>query len=127
MFLNREEAGERLAHKLSKIKLDNGLIIAIPRGGVVVGKIISQILNLPFSVLIVKKIASADNPELALGATGVDGIVFWDENLIESLNVSNKDKEAALKTTLQAVKKRAKSLGISLPKVKNKTSIVVDD
>ncbi|MBI4091990.1 MAG: phosphoribosyltransferase, partial [Candidatus Levybacteria bacterium] len=86
MFLNREEAGIRLALKLSKEKIPRGsIVVSIPRGGVIVGKTISEILGIPLDVLIVKKIGAPQNPELAIGATASNGVVYWDEKLIKYL------------------------------------------
>src|SRR3989344_4770982 len=107
MFLNREEAG-------------------IPRGGVIVGKVASEILKIPLSILIVKKIAAPHNPELAIGATGSDGVVFWDENLIGYLDISGKEKDKALSLTIKTLKPREKQLGITIPVARRKTIIVVD-
>lgn len=128
MFLNREEAGARLAVRLSSEKaIGDSFIIAIPRGGIVVGKVISEILRIPLVVLIVKKIGAPQNPELAIGATGSLDIVFWDEKLIEYLGVSKKEKKEALITTVRTIKEREKSLGIKVPDAKGKTAIIVDD
>lgn len=128
MFLNREEAGIRLASVLDKEKnIRNSVLIVIPRGGVVVGKVISQILQIPMEVLIVKKIGAPQNPELAIGATGADGIVFWDEDLIRSLKISRKEKRELLKNTIEEAHKRQEALGLKIPYVAGKTVIVVDD
>ena len=91
MFINREEAGKRLALLILKEKeLKNTVIIAIPRGGVVIGRVVSDILEIPLEVLIVKKIPAPNNPELAIGATGSDGVVFWDGDIVKSLRLTKK-------------------------------------
>jgi putative phosphoribosyl transferase len=78
MFNNREEAGN---------------LLALTRGGVVVGKIISEVLKLPFDIMVVKKIGSPSNPELAIGAVGPKGTVYWNEDLILKLRITAKDKK----------------------------------
>ena len=131
MFLNREEAGIRLALKLSKEKFPrDSIIVSIPRGGVIVGKTISEILGMALQVLLVKKIGAPQNPELAIGATGSNGVVFWDEKLIKYLNISDKEKDAAFSDTVRGIKAREKRLGVESLKqidLKRKTLIVVDD
>jgi len=128
MFLNREEAGIRLALKLSQLgKLDKPIVISIPRGGVIVGKTVSEILKFPHRLILVKKIGAPHNPELAIGATGSDSIVFWDEDLIESLSISKKEQEEALSSTVKTVSDREKSLHLAPLKVNGKTVILVDD
>jgi putative phosphoribosyl transferase len=128
MFVNREEAGMRLAVKLLREKnLKNAVIICIPRGGVIVGKTVSEVLKIPFKILIVKKIGTPNNPELAIGATGSDSVVFWDENLISIFNISKKERTKLLKQTKDAIRKREEALGIDVPDVRGKGVIVVDD
>ncbi len=127
MFLNREEAGIRLALLLSREKLRNAIIVAIPRGGVIVGKAVSEILKARLRVLIVKKISTPQNPELAIGAVGSLAIVFWDKNLINRIGISEKEKEKAFRQTVKTIKIREKSLGIKAPVVRGKTSVVIDD
>ncbi len=128
MFLNREDAGARLAIRLSSERaISNSVIIAIPRVGVVVGKAISRILGISFGVLIVKKIGAPQNPELAIGAAGSDGIVFWDEKLIAYLGLSDKEKEEAYLATVKTIKEREKGFSIKTPNVRGKTVILVDD
>ena len=128
MFSNRKEAGVRLALKLSKEKFPrDSIVVSIPRGGVVVGKAISEILGIPLAVLIVKKIGAPQNPELAIGATGSDGVVFWDEKLLKYLGISGKEKKQALLKTIRTIKEREEGLGIKIPNIKDKIAIVVDD
>ena len=128
MFINREEAGIRLALKFSREEnLQNAVIVLIPRGGVIVGKIVSEILNIPPAILIVKKIGAPNNPELAIGATGSDGVEFWDDKLIRSLGILKKEREEALRQTIKTIYQREKRWALKSPKVKGKTAIVVDD
>lgn len=128
MFLNREEAGIRLASKVARLKnVKAAIVVAIPRGGVVVGKVISLVLQIPFSALLVKKIGAPANPELAIGATGSDSIVYWDEEIIKSLKMSHKNRKQALKKTVETIREKEKSLGIKPPDVKGKSVILVDD
>ncbi|MBW8065707.1 MAG: phosphoribosyltransferase, partial [Nitrospira sp.] len=66
MFQDRVEAGQRLAAALSRYAdCPGGLVLAIPRGGVVVGLQLSLGLRLPLDVLITRKIGAPGNPELA--------------------------------------------------------------
>ena len=56
MFKDRNEAGNLLASKLEKYSKTDALILAIPRGGVPLGFIIAQKLNLPLEMVLSKKI-----------------------------------------------------------------------
>ena len=81
-FTDRVDAGKRLASALKDFSGKKGMVLAIPRGGVVVGYVIAKALNLPLDVIIPRKIGAPDNPELAIGAVAEDGSVILDQNLI---------------------------------------------
>ncbi|MFJ3054053.1 MULTISPECIES: phosphoribosyltransferase [Pseudomonas nitroreducens/multiresinivorans group] len=71
-YTNRRHAGVALAMALRDMPLENPLILALPRGGVPVGKEIARALGAPLDVLLVRKIGAPGNEEYALGAI-VDG------------------------------------------------------
>lgn len=76
MFLNREDAGRRLATLLSGRPLERPLVLAIPRGGVVLGQVLAQQLGAELDVVLARKLRAPGQPELALGAVAEDGHVF---------------------------------------------------
>jgi len=76
MFRNRQEAGELLGQELSKREWRNPLVLAIPRGGVVTGAAIAQILHAELDVMLSRKLRAPDHPEFALGALSEDGSVY---------------------------------------------------
>ncbi len=77
VFRDRTEAARKLARKL-KIRDDycDALVLAIPRGGVVVGAALAQELAAELDVLLVRKLRAPFNPELAIGAISETGAVF---------------------------------------------------
>lgn len=127
MFLNRQEAGKRLASKLDKVKRGVDAVIAIPRGGVVVGKVISLLLGIPLYALVVRKIGAPPNPELAIGAVGPNDTVYWEEDIIKTLNIDKRQIDKLLETTREVLAEREKRLGIKMPHVFGKNVILVDD
>ena len=74
-FMNRGEAGRRLADKLLHLKDQQPVVLALPRGGVAVGFEIAQALDAPLDIVLVRKIGIPWQPELALGAVtdGAEG------------------------------------------------------
>lgn len=80
-FSNRIDAGQRLAQALKTQVFMDGLVLAIPRGGVVVGFEVAEMLGLPLDVIIPRKIGAPGNPELAIGAMTEDGTAILDEKL----------------------------------------------
>jgi len=63
------------------------IVLAIPRGGVVIGDIISNLLNAKLDIVVSRKIGAPDNPELAIGAVMPDGSYFLNEDILRMLNV----------------------------------------
>ena len=84
VFESREEAGTLLADKLKKYG-KNCLVLAIPRGGVVVGAQIAHARSCPLEVIITRKLGAPGNPELAIGATTSKGGMVLDQELIKKL------------------------------------------
>lgn len=65
---DRTQAAELLAEKLSALRGKHPLILAIPRGAVPIGRILADRLDGELDVVLVRKIPSAIDPELAVGA-----------------------------------------------------------
>jgi predicted phosphoribosyltransferase len=127
MFENRKDAGQRLAKTLEKYKGKNVLILAIPRGGVEVGYHIAKYLEGTFSVLIARKLPFPYDKEAGFGAIAEDGNTFifdhattWiDRETIEEIVRIQKNE---IKRRIAVLRKNR-----SLPKIENKTVILVDD
>ena len=66
MFENKTHAGSLLATLLEDLKLDNPLVIGIPRGGVEVASPIARRIKAPLYVIIPRKIGAPFNPEYAV-------------------------------------------------------------
>lgn len=78
MFKDRNEAGNLLASKLEKYSKTDGLILAIPRGGVPLGYIIAKKLNLPLEMVLSKKIGHPLHKEFAIGAVTLKSRILSD-------------------------------------------------
>ncbi|TFH22838.1 phosphoribosyltransferase [Candidatus Bathyarchaeota archaeon] len=128
-FVDRIDAGKRLASSLKNFSGKKGTVLAIPRGGVVVGYMIAKILNLPLDIIIPRKIGAPDNPELAIGAVAEDGTAILDQNLIKYLGVSREYVIKEIERQKQEIKRRFKLYrqGASYPDLKGLDVIVVDD
>lgn len=98
LFKNREEAGRRLAERLAREDLPDGLVLGIPRGGVVVAAAVARALNLPLDIIVPRKIGAPGNPEYAIGAVTQDGTVIYNPALLRSMRL----EEAALKRQVEA-------------------------
>lgn len=77
MIHDRYHAGKLLSEKLKPVVKDRDcIVLAIPRGGVVVGDEIAKQLGFPLDVIISKKITPPDHPEYAIGALTYDGVTY---------------------------------------------------
>lgn len=129
MFADRRDAGIQLARALAPLP-ENALIFGIPRGGVIVARAIADELERPLDVLVVRKLGSPHNPELAIGAIGPDGSVVLDEDVLRALGgVSREYVEREASTGLAEIERR---LGLyrgdaPFPDLKGRWCVVVDD
>ncbi len=128
-FVDRLDAGKRLASDLKNFSGNKGIVLAIPRGGVVVGYEIAKTLNLPLDVIIPRKIGAPDNPELAIGAVAEDETTILDQTLIKYLGVSQEYVVEETERQKQEIKRRFKLYrqNTSYPDLKGLDVIVVDD
>lgn len=88
-FVDRVEAGQRVAEQLKGC--DATLVVALPRGGVVVGYEIATALSLPLEVICPRKIGAPHNPEYAIGAITESGEMSVDPSLVEALGYSKEE------------------------------------
>lgn len=128
-FSDRKDAGKQLASALTDFSFKEGMVLAIPRGGVVVGYEIASALNFKLDVIVPRKIGAPDNPELAIGAVTEDGTMILDDSLIMYLGVSNDYIYQESERQKQEIRRRQNFYrqGISEPEIKDKNVIVVDD
>ena len=96
-FHDRKEAGLLLADMLklyikktfsAEVKKESFIVMAIPRGGVILGDIVASELNVDLDIIICKKIGAENNPELAIGAVMADGSYIINEDIVNRINTS---------------------------------------
>lgn len=128
-FRNRHQAGHELAEELVEYKEDNPLILALPRGGVVVGYEIAKKLDAALDVLCVRKIGAPHNREFAIGAISENGIVILDDPTIRALGIQAKDLSERIDREQQELQRRSELYrnGRSLPYMEGRMVILVDD
>ena len=130
IFSDRVEAGRKLASELTDF-LDNRsvIVLAIPRGGVVVGYEVSRKLKVPLDIIIPRKIGAPSNPELAIGAVTEDGTTILDEKLVGYLNVPRRYIEEESERQRKEIERRLKAYrgDVPYPKLTNRIVIIVDD
>lgn len=83
-FTDREDAGEQLATALRERAVDPDVVLAIPRGGLPLGRPVADALDAPLDVVVAKKIGAPGNPEYAVGAVAADGSVWRNEEGLQA-------------------------------------------
>jgi putative phosphoribosyl transferase len=76
VFADRTDAAQRLAKALAPYRGQNPLVLAIPRGAVLMGKIIATALGGELDVVLVRKLGAPFSPEFAVGAIDESGWVY---------------------------------------------------
>jgi predicted phosphoribosyltransferase len=129
VFLDREEAGRRLGKNLESYLGSNGLILAIPSGGVPVAKELARIISLPLDLIIVRKLQIPFEPEAGFGALGPEGEVIFNESLLRQLRLSTEQVDEAIRRTLDVIQERNRLFraGRIFPEIANRIVILVDD
>ncbi len=126
---NRHEAGQLLAKKLKETNWTNAVVLALPRGGVPVAAHVARSLDLPWDILLVKKITAQKHSEFAVGAVSEDEDPIWSQANITSLKLTSAQLRAAVEKTRSRILEQTKKWrqGLAPLDVQGKTVIVVDD
>ena len=95
VYRDRDDAGEHLAFALKQFRTTNALVLAIPSGGVPVGLVVSSHLDLPFDLLIIRKIPIPGYTESGFGAVSLEGDIVLNESLVRELALSPEEIESA--------------------------------
>lgn len=131
VFVDRFEAGQILSLMLQSEhdRIEEGMILAIPSGGVPVGIKVRDSLALPLDLLIVRKLQIPGNTEAGFGAMTLDGTVFFNDALLAQLRLSPGEIEAEKKRVMVELEKRNAMFreGRPFPDLTGKRVILVDD
>jgi putative phosphoribosyl transferase len=129
IFPDRDAAGRLLAQKLKDYQDADGIVLAIPAGGVPVAAQIARFLHLPLDLIIVRKIQIPWNTEAGLGALAPDGQVYLNEPLVRTLGLDETQVQTQLELTKRNLEQREAVFrgGRPFPDLKGKTVLVVDD
>jgi putative phosphoribosyl transferase len=87
-FRDRSEAGQRLGAQLNEFANRDGLVLALPRGGVPVGFEVAQSLNAPLDVIVVRKLGMPGRKEVAMGAIASGGVRVLNWRVVRALALS---------------------------------------
>ncbi len=129
-FKDRSEAGELLANHLKeRFRGRETVVVALPRGGLEVGSPVAKALDSPMRALVVRKLGAPDQPELAIGALASGGFIYLNNQLIESLHVSEAEISNIKNRESRELLRREKLLNTAGKKLEanGQDLILVDD
>ena len=110
---------------------DAVIILAIPRGGVIIGDVISSTLDdTKLDIIVSRKIRAPDNSELAIGAVLPDGRYFLNEDIVSMLSVSQTYIRAEVEAQTREIETRLLYFRGSKDydnELNDKTVVLVDD
>jgi predicted phosphoribosyltransferase len=129
VFEDREDAGGKLASSLIRFSSANTIVLAIPSGGVPVGKVVQRHLGCDFDLLIVRKVQIPWNTEAGFGAVNLDGDVLFNEGLLGVLGLPDEDISRQVAITQEILEKRNSLFRQDnpFPSLQDRSVILVDD
>lgn len=130
-FRDRAEAGRELGERLAVeyAGRPDVLVLALPRGGVAIGREVADILDAPLDVLVVRKLGFPGQDELAMGAIASGGARVLNEALLEQTGLPRDRVDAVVDRELEELRRREQLYrgNRPAPDVSAKSVIVVDD
>ena len=129
-WADRADAGRQLAERLAaRDDLAGGVVLGLPRGGVVVAALVAQRLGLPLDVVVVRKLGVPGQPELAFGAVTGDGHRVLNDDVVRVARLSDEVVEAVTRRELDTAADRTRRYrgAVSPQPLAARPVVVVDD
>jgi putative phosphoribosyl transferase len=128
-FVDRVDAGKRLAARLQHLRGQDVVVLGVPRGGVPVAAEVARSLGAPLDVVVVRKLGLPWQPELAMGAIGEGGYSVLDRSLVARAGVSAEQLQAVEQRERQVLDTRVALLrrGRAPVDLTGRVAVVVDD
>ena len=130
VYLNRRQAGIRLAEHLAALAGRNDVVVlALPRGGVPVGFEVARALEAPLDIFVVRKLGVPGHEELAMGAVASGGVRVLNDAVLASLEISPEavDHVTVLEQAELARRETAYRAGRPPLSIAGKVVVLVDD
>ncbi len=128
-FKDREDAGRKLAERLSRYKDEYPVVFALPRGGVPVGYEISRALGVPLEVFVARKLGAPGQPEFGIGAVAPGGVRILNEEVVRRLGIPDDYVERITEQETAELERRLRHFRGERPQpeVRGRTAILIDD
>ena len=128
-FVNRVDAGRRLADRLRHLRGTEVTVLGLPRGGVPVAEQIALALHAPLDLIVVRKLGVPLRPELAAGAIGEGGVRVLNPEVVAGYRLTAHDLDLVETRERAELVRRIALVRRSHPRLSliDRTAIVVDD
>ena len=129
VFVDRADAGKRLAEPLATYRGRHALVLGIPRGGVPVAAAVARALDAELDIVVARKLGAPISSELAIGAVTADGGRYLNTAIIRELGVPAEYIERATAVAMDEAKRRELRYRAGAPAsmIAGRTVILVDD
>ena len=129
MFADRTDAGEQLADRLEQRGVETDVVLAVPRGGLPLGRVVADRLDAPLDVVVAKKMGAPHNPELAIGAVGADGSAWVNDAIVARVGADDDYVETERERKAEEAREKADLYreGKPVPELAGQRVLVVDD
>jgi putative phosphoribosyl transferase len=128
-FIDRVDAGRRLATRLQHLRDERVVVLGLPRGGVPVAYEVARALDAPLDIILVRKLGVPFQPELGMGAIGEDGVRIINEEVIRLTGVSDSELAEVEVSERVVLERRARRFRGDRPRtaLEGRTVVVIDD
>ncbi|WP_278453531.1 phosphoribosyltransferase [Stutzerimonas kunmingensis] len=129
-FFDRVQAGAALAERLAEdADWRNALVLALPRGGVPVAFEVAQRLGLELDILVVRKLGTPGNRELAMGAIASGGVRVMNDDIVQYIHVSRAEIAGTIAQETHELQRREQAYRGERPPplIAGRAVILVDD
>ncbi|MFD6225342.1 phosphoribosyltransferase family protein [Streptomyces sp. NPDC060232] len=128
-FVDRRDAGRRLASRLKQLRGSDIVVLGLPRGGVPVAEEVARVLGAPLDVCLVRKLGVPFQPEVAMGAIGEGGVRLFNDEVVRAAGVTPDELAAVEARERKVLESRALRYrgGREPVRLDGRTALVVDD
>jgi len=130
VFLNRTDAGHKLAARLAVYaNRSDVIVLGLPRGGVPVAFEVARALHAPLDVFLSRKLGVPGQEELAFGALASGGVRVLDQDIIREVGISDEDVERVTETVKKELERRERVYRAGRPslQLEGRVVLLVDD